>query len=82
MLATIPNNPKYKFLFGGLSINVEKNADEKNRTSTSLRPQASETCASTSSATSARAKGKANDTNLIFKVQERDSSLLYLLTFK
>jgi hypothetical protein len=30
------------------------NADEKNRTSTSLRKQASETCASTSSATSAQ----------------------------
>ena len=29
-------------------------ADEKNRTSTALRQQASETCASTSSATSAR----------------------------
>lgn len=43
----------------------KENADEKNRTSTGLRPQASETCASTSSATSARKKGKAYDTNLI-----------------
>ncbi len=48
----------------------KKNADEKNRTSTRLLPQASETCASTSSATSARKKGKANDTNLIAEVQE------------
>ena len=32
---------------------LKLNADEKNRTSTRLPPQASETCASTSSATSA-----------------------------
>ena len=35
------------------SLSIEIGADEKNRTSTALRQQASETCASTSSATSA-----------------------------
>ena len=44
-------------------------ADEWNRTITSLSSQASETCASTSSATSARAKGKCQYTICRVKVQ-------------
>jgi hypothetical protein len=40
------------------SLSSKSGADEWNRTITGLRPQASETCASTSSATSAREKAK------------------------
>ena len=56
---------------------LKGNADEWNRTITGLLPRASETRASTSSATSAQRKGKAYDTNFAREVQEHRLSLLY-----
>ncbi len=68
--------PAYLMYLKGMKIG----ADEKNRTSTASRPQASETCASTSSATSADPQRRNIDNTRLGPQNSRNSScdLLYL----